>query len=163
MLNYQVEDKDSFYKFTPALKKLVRTMSLVKKIREKELIKECRFSASRSTGPGGQNVNKVNTQVTLRLDVKQSQLLDEEEKRLIFQRLSSFISKEGMLSLSAQNHRSQFQNKEEVTIKFHRLIEKAFAPKKARKATKPSKAAVQKRLDAKKQQSKKKQLRRKEG
>lgn len=135
----------------------------LEKIRKKDLIKECQFSASRSTGPGGQNVNKVNTQVTLRFDIKHSQLLDEEEKKAIFQKLSSFITKEGILLLNAQTHRSQLQNKEEVMRKFTRLIEKAFAPRKVRKATKPSKAAIQKRVDAKKIQSQKKRLRQKDG
>ncbi len=137
-------------------------MSRLEKIRKKDLIKECRFSASRSTGPGGQNVNKVNTQVTLRFDVQHVALLEEEEKEIILQKLSSYISKEGVLLLNAQTHRSQLQNKEEVVAKFKRLIEKAFAPQKIRKATKPKKAAIQKRLDDKKKQSEKKRLRKKE-
>lgn len=137
-------------------------LMLLKKIRKKDLIRECQFSASRSTGPGGQNVNKVNTQVSLRFDVQRSELLEEEEKMMIYQKLASHISKEGILILNAQTHRSQLQNKEEVVIKFKRLIEKAFAPRKIRKATKPSKAAIQKRLDEKKKQSQKKRLRQKE-
>lgn len=78
----------------------------------------------------------------------------------IFHKLAAYISKDGILILSAQTHRSQLQNKEEVVVKFQRLIEKAFAARKIRKATKPSKAAVQKRLNEKKKQSQKKQLRR---
>ena len=138
------------------------TLTRLEKIRKKDLIKECQFSASRSTGPGGQNVNKVNTQVSLRFDVQRSELLEEEEKMMIYQKLASYISKDGILILNAQTHRSQLQNKEEVVIKFKRLIEKAFAPRKIRKATKPSKAAIQKRLDEKKKQSQKKRLRQKE-
>ena len=138
------------------------TLTRLEKIRKKDLIRECQFSASRSTGPGGQNVNKVNTQVSLRFDVQRSELLEEEEKMMIYQKLASHISKEGILILNAQTHRSQLQNKEEVVIKFKRLIEKAFTPRKIRKATKPSKAAVQKRLEEKKKQSQKKRLRQKE-
>lgn len=138
------------------------TLTRLEKIRKKDLIKECQFSASRSTGPGGQNVNKVNTQVSLRFDVQRSELLEEEDKMMIYQKLASYISKDGILILNVQTHRSQLQNKEEVVIKFKRLIEKAFAPRKIRKATKPSKAAIQKRLDEKKKQSQKKRLRQKE-
>lgn len=137
-------------------------MNRLEKIRQKDLIKECQFSASRSSGPGGQNVNKVNTQVSLRFDVQRSELLDEEEKRIIFQKLASYISGEGVLILNAQTQRSQLQNKEEVISKFGRLIEKAFAPQKIRKASKPSKAAVQRRLDDKRKQSEKKKRRQKD-
>ena len=138
-------------------------MNRLEKIRQKDLTKECQFSASRSSGPGGQNVNKVNSQVTLRFDVPRSELLEEEEKRIICQKLGSYISGEGIFILNAQTHRSQLQNKEEVISKFRRLIEKAFAPQKIRKATKPSKAAIQKRIDEKKKHSQKKRLRQKEG
>lgn len=134
-------------------------MNRLDKIRQKDLVKECQFTASRSSGPGGQNVNKVNTQVSLRFDVQRSELLDEEEKRIISQKLASYISGEGVLILNAQTHRSQLQNKEEVISKFRRLIEKAFVPKKIRKASTPSKAAVQRRLDDKRKQSEKKKLR----
>lgn len=136
-------------------------MNRLEKIRQKDLTKECQFSASRSSGPGGQNVNKVNSQVTLRFDVQRSELLEEEEKRIIFQKLGSYISGEGMLILNAQTHRSQLQNKEEVISKFRRLIEKAFMPQKIRKASKPGKAAIQRRLDDKRKQSEKKKLRQK--
>ena len=136
-------------------------MNRLEKIRQKDLLKECQFSASRSSGPGGQNVNKVNTQVSLRFDVQRSELLDEEEKRIISQKLASYISGAGVLILNAQTQRSQLQNKEEVISKFRRLIEKAFAPQKIRKASKPSKAAVQRRLDDKRKQSEKKKRRQK--
>ncbi|HLT07028.1 MAG TPA: alternative ribosome rescue aminoacyl-tRNA hydrolase ArfB [Cyclobacteriaceae bacterium] len=136
-------------------------MNQLQNIKQKDLISECKFSASRSSGPGGQNVNKVNSQVILRFDVYGSNLLDEEEKQIILKKLGSYISGEGMLVLHAQQHRSQLQNKEEVVVKFNRLIEKAFQPRKIRKITRPSKAAVQKRLDEKKKRSEKKQSRQK--
>lgn len=137
-------------------------MNRLEKIKQKDLVKECQFSASRSSGPGGQNVNKVNSQVTLRFDVQRSELLEEEEKRVILQKLSSYISGEGILILNAQTHRSQLQNKEEVISKFRRLIERAFVPRKIRKASKPSKAAIQRRLDDKRKQSEKKKRRQKD-
>src|SRR6185369_8573968 len=98
---------------------------------------ELEFSTSRSSGPGGQNVNKVNTKVTLRWNVNDSSLLTPEEKELILQKLSTRLTTEGVLLLSAQDKRSQLQNKEEVVRKFDQLLKQAFTKKKKRKATKP--------------------------
>src|SRR5690554_2036855 len=134
-------------------------MNRLERIKQKDLEKECVFSASRSSGPGGQNVNKVNSQISLRFDVKHSEMLDEEEKNIIFHKLGSRISGEGILIINAQTHRSQLQNKEEAIAKFNQLIEKAFLFKKIRKASKPSKAAVKKRLENKRQQAEKKKWR----
>ncbi|MBI1769692.1 MAG: aminoacyl-tRNA hydrolase [Bacteroidetes bacterium] len=120
---------------------------------------ELEFSTSRSSGPGGQNVNKVNTKVTLRWNVKDSSLLTVEEKDLLLQKLSSRLTTEGVLLLSAQDKRSQLQNKEEALLKLDQLLKKAFAKRKKRKATKPSKSSVQSRLDKKKKHSDKKKSR----
>ena len=117
------------------------------------------FTSSRSSGPGGQNVNKVNSKVTLRWPVKDSVLLTPEEKELIMQKLSNHLTTDGMLLLSAQDKRSQLQNKEEVLLKLADLLKKAFAKKKKRKVTKPSKLSVQARLDKKKKHSDKKKWR----
>lgn len=122
---------------------------------------EITFSASRSSGAGGQNVNKVNTKVTLKFDVKNSQHLTEEEKEIILKKLSTRLTNEGVLILTSQEKRSQLQNKEAVILKFQKIIAKAFEKKKARKATKPSKGAVQERIKEKKQRSEKKQWRQK--
>jgi len=119
------------------------------------------FSASRSSGAGGQNVNKVNTKVTLKFDIKNSQHLNEEEKENLLKKLSTRLTNEGVLILSSQEKRSQLQNKEAVVLKFEKIIAKAFEKKKARKATKPSKGAVQERIKEKKQRSEKKQWRQK--
>ena len=119
------------------------------------------FSASRSSGAGGQNVNKVNTKVTLKFDVKNSQHLTEEEKEILLKKLSTRLTNDGVLILSSQEKRSQLQNKEAVISKFEKIIAKAFEKKKARKATKPSKGAVQERIKEKKQRSEKKQWRQK--
>src|SRR6185369_13704637 len=101
------------------------------------LFSELEFSTSRSSGPGGQNVNKVNTKVTLRWNVKDSILLTPEEKELLLQKLSTRLTTEGVLLLSAQDKRSQLQNKEEAVRKFDQLLKQAFTKKKKRKATKP--------------------------
>jgi ribosome-associated protein len=125
------------------------------------LMSELFFSASRSSGPGGQNVNKVNSKVTLKWDVVHSLLLDEDQQKLIVKKLASRLTKEGMLILNAQDKRSQLQNKEEVISKLNQLLVKAFTHKKTRKKTKPSKAAQQARIKDKKQRSEKKQWRQK--
>src|SRR6478609_1007215 len=119
------------------------------------------FSASRSSGAGGQNVNKVNTKVTLKFDVKNSQYLTDDEKEILLKKLSTRLTNDGVLILSSQEKRSQLQNKEAVVSKFEKIIAKAFEKKKARRATKPSKGAVQERIKEKKQRSEKKQWRQK--
>lgn len=128
-------------------------------VKVKHIVSELSFVTSRSSGPGGQNVNKVNTKVTLLFDVKNSSSLSDAQKRTILEKLSSRINKEGILSISAQNKRSQLLNKEVALKKLDKLLGKAFAIKKLRKATKPSQAAVNKRLEEKKRHSEKKRLR----
>jgi ribosome-associated protein len=125
------------------------------------LIGELVFTTSRSSGPGGQNVNKVNSKVTLRFDVVNSALLSAKEKDIILKKLATKITNEGVLVLNAQESRSQLQNKEDVMVNFDRLLKKAFEKKKARKKTKPSKSAVAKRIKGKKQTSEKKKWRQK--
>lgn len=123
------------------------------------LSNELEFSTSRSSGPGGQNVNKVNTKVTLRWNVKNSSLLTPEEKEQLLQKLSTRLTTEGELIVSSQDKRSQLQNKEEALSKLDLLLKKAFMKKKKRKATKPSKSSVKSRLDRKKKHSDKKKMR----
>jgi ribosome-associated protein len=125
------------------------------------LYKELFFSASRSGGPGGQNVNKVNSKITLKFDVAHSQILSEEEKQVILQKLGVQLTKDGVLLLTAQDKRSQLENKEAVIAKLERLLARALKKERVRKATKPSKAAVQKRIVGKKRLSEKKQWRQK--
>lgn len=134
-------------------------MERASRVKVKDLLPEIKFTSSRSSGPGGQNVNKVNTKVTLLFDVKNSQLFDETQRQLISEKLSSRINKEGLLSISAQNKRSQLQNKEVALKKLDKLLAKAFSIKKPRKLTKPKKSAVLKRLNDKKRHSEKKNMR----
>src|SRR5690349_17068634 len=108
-----------------------------------DLINELVFTTSRSSGPGGQNVNKVNSKVSLKLDVINSSKLSEGEKNLILKKLATKITKEGVLVLTSQDKRSQLENKEVVIQKLDELLRKVFTPRKSRKPTKPTKASKQ--------------------
>lgn len=125
------------------------------------LYSELEFTASRSGGPGGQNVNKVNSKISLKFDVSRSQILTEEEKTTILRALASQLTKGGVLHLSSQDSRSQLENKEAVLDKLDFLLKKAFVKKKVRKESRPSKAAVLKRIRSKKLHSEKKKWRQK--
>lgn len=120
---------------------------------------ELEYSFSRSGGPGGQHVNKVSTKVTLRWDLANSQLLEDDQKEFLLRRLSKQLTNEGILLLTSQKSRSQLANKEDVIAKLDTILAKAFAKKKKRKPTKPTKASVEKRLESKKKQSEKKKWR----
>lgn len=131
-------------------------MEISKNLKAFDLLNEIEFSTSRSSGPGGQNVNKVNTKVSLRWNVKESVLISEEQRELLLQKLSSRLTADGVLLIVSQEKRSQLQNKDDALLKLDELLKRAFLEKKKRKATKPSKGAIQKRLDQKKIHSDKK-------
>ncbi len=120
---------------------------------------ELNFSASRSSGPGGQNVNKVSTRVELRFSVVDSQILNDYEKRIIQEKLATRINNEGYLIITSQSERSQFDNRQKTIEKFYSMLRKALTPVKKRIPTKPNAAARQKRLESKKVISRKKELR----
>ncbi len=111
---------------------------------------ELQYQFARSGGAGGQNVNKVATKAELRFDVRHSSLLSEEERAVLEEKWANKLTTEGELVLTHQTERTQLANKERVTKKFYQLIEKAFVKPKPRRATKPSKTAVEERISTKK-------------
>jgi len=126
----------------------------------KDILKEVQFSATRSGGAGGQNVNKVNTRVELRFSVSGSLLLSEDEKNLIYKKLASKINSEGEFILTAQAERTQYRNKQAVIERFINLLSEALKVEPPRLATKPTKASRIKRMSEKLKISQKKQNRR---
>ena len=117
------------------------------------------FSASRSGGPGGQNVNKVSSRVTLRFPVAASPLFTGSQKQRLFSILKNRINNEGELIITAHSERTQWRNREKAQQKLFGLLEHALTPPKKRIRTKPSAASKIKRLENKKKQAQKKQLR----
>jgi ribosome-associated protein len=117
------------------------------------ILSEISFKTSRSSGPGGQNVNKVATKVQLYFDIPNSPNLSSEQKELLLQKLSNKITKNGVLYLSNDTSRSQQANKELVINQFKELIYNALKPVKKRKKTHKPHSANLKRLEKKKRHS----------
>jgi len=120
---------------------------------------ELKFSFSRSSGPGGQSVNKLNTKVELRFQLTESSSLSLIQKVRLQIKLKSYLNQEGELILTSQESRSQLHNKELVKEKFYELINKALIKPKRRIKTKASRASKEKRIQRKKEQSEKKSRR----
>lgn len=120
---------------------------------------EVKYKTSRSGGSGGQNVNKVSTKVELLFDVEMSQLLSENQKVKLLDKLKNRIDNQGVFHLQCDETRSQLKNKELALERFLQLVSKALQPVKKRRKTKPSKASKEKRLSNKKHHSDKKRSR----
>jgi ribosome-associated protein len=126
-----------------------------------KIISELSFKAVRSSGAGGQNVNKVSSKVVLTFDLLNSQSLSDEEKELSQKKLKSKLTSEGILILNCDEDRSQLKNKEIVTKRFLEIIQKSLIVPKERKATKVPKSVIEKRLKDKSTNSEIKQNRKK--
>ena len=124
---------------------------------------ELKFLTSRSGGPGGQNVNKVNTKIELRFRIAESRILSESEKEMIFFRLRKRINSEGELLIVSQSERTQLMNRKKAEEKFYKLLASALTEKKKRKKTIPSAASIVKRLEKKKKRGTIKKLRKDSG
>ena len=123
---------------------------------EDKLIQELQFKAVRSSGAGGQHVNKTASKVELHFDLENSAALTEAEKERLQKKLSSRLTKESELILQSGATRSQHANKEDVIARFLELIKESLKKPKPRKKTRPTKASKIKRLKKKKMQAEKK-------
>ena len=125
------------------------------------IYKELHFKAVRSSGAGGQHVNKVSSKVELYFDLSSSEAFTEKEKQLLHKNLSNRINKEGILKIYSSESRSQHTNKEKVVKRLFKIIEKGLIVPKKRRPTKMSRAQKIKRLDNKTKHATKKILRKK--
>lgn len=126
-----------------------------------KIISELNFKAVRSSGAGGQNVNKVSSKVVLSFDLNESQALSEEEKLLLQTNIAARLTIENILILNCDEDRSQLKNKEIVIKRFLEIVKKGLFLPKVRKATKIPKSVIKKRIKDKKNISDLKQSRRK--
>lgn len=126
---------------------------------KEDLQKEVAYKTSRSGGKGGQNVNKVSSKVELLFSIADSALFNDNEKQRLTEKLSGRLNKDGYVQIVCDEERSQYLNKAKAIERLTHILTRALAVQKPRKATKPSKQAKAKRLEEKKQQSAKKESR----
>ena len=126
---------------------------------KERIVQELEFKAVRSSGAGGQHVNKVSSKVELYFDVTASKALTENEKERIYTKIGNRLTKENVMILYSDTSRSQHKNKDLVIQKFLDLIRSALTVAKKRRQTKPKRSAVEKRLKSKLKKAQKKSLR----
>jgi ribosome-associated protein len=120
---------------------------------------ELTFATSRSGGPGGQNVNKLETRVTLRFDLAGSPSLSDEQKARLRERLATRITRSGVLHVTAQKHRTQAANREAAQVRFAELLREALREEAPRKKTRIPRAVSRRRVEEKKRRGLRKQER----
>ena len=125
------------------------------------LTRELEFRTSRSSGPGGQHVNKTESRVELLWSPQESACLSEAQKMMVLSRLKNRISNEGILHMHSEKYRSQHRNKAELTERFLDLVSASLVPVKKRRATRPTRSSVEKRIQSKKIRGEIKRTRRK--
>jgi len=130
-------------------------------MQREKLLTELQFQASRSSGAGGQHVNKVSSKMEVRFNIVSSSALSENEKTVLLKKLHAQLNKNKELILTCQKSRSQHKNKEIVVKKLMELLKKALYIPKKRKPTKPNKQAIKKRLEKKAKHALKKENRKK--
>jgi ribosome-associated protein len=123
-------------------------------------VSELSFRFSRSSGPGGQHVNRTETRVELLFDLASSPSLSENQRTRALQNLAPYLDKRGVLHLVSQSSRSQRRNREEVVERFRTLMRDALKTPKKRRATQPSRTARERRLQEKKRRAETKRSRR---
>ena len=121
---------------------------------------ELSFRFSRSGGSGGQHANRSETRVELLFDVRRSPSLNDAQREQIVARLGQLVDRSGVLHLTSEQSRSQYRNRELVIARFQALLQQALRPRKKRRPSRPSRAAVERRLEKKRLQSAKKRARR---
>ncbi len=124
-------------------------------IPEAELV----LAASRSSGPGGQHVNKTDTRIQVRWNVRESAVLSDNQRQRLLEKLSTRVTEAGDLLVACETHRSQRRNRDEALQRLAALVREALVPPRPRKKTRPSKASRERRLQDKKQRSQIKQNR----
>ena len=144
----------------PDLRALLAVFRFVPLPPASAFLPEITFQTSRASGPGGQNVNKVESRVEARFALAASALLTDEQKARIREKLAGRLTTEGLLIVAVQDDRSQLRNKETAVTRLHEMLRRALHRDPPRRPTKPGPAAVRRRLDTKKHLSQKKANRR---
>lgn len=134
----------------------------MKEFSETNLAAEVEFKATRSGGKGGQHVNKVSSRVELKFDISGSQLFTEDQKALLLTKLAHRINADNTIRVVSDEERSQLMNKERALHKLYSILKKGLYQEKVRKATKPKKSSIERRLKQKQLQAEKKINRRRD-